>query len=830
MRGVIGTLYAKAIRQPVLMLAVIGGLCIAAGFYAPRFSFDASSDTLVVEADPSLAYYRYLVEQFGADEFLVLTFKPLNFELFSLNALDQIVQLERALEALDGVEAVHSVLDAPLLDNQPRTSTGFPDRFVTLRDSDVDLRRARWEFAASPLFSEYLVSADATATALRIDLVPATEMDALRRERDRLRGLTERTREENNKLGGIELKHLAARQQFLHERATLIREVRQIRDAYAKDATIHLGGVPMIAADMIAFVKNDMLLFGSSVLVVVAGMLYVFFRRLRWVALPIATSAVTVWLTIGWLGFVQRPATVVSSNFISLLAILTISIAIHLVVRYRELLVAEQQIDHVDRVLASMSSKFAPCLFTTLTTMVAFGSLLGSAIVPVEDFGAMMCVGVLIAFIVTFTFFPSVLVLIGRGEPSVTLGRPLRLIDTLSLVARRHRVGVLSTAVVTVIAAGIGIGLVSLDNRFIDYFDDDTDINRGMTYIDRQLGGTVPLEVIVSFPPYEGRITPADDFFFEEEDFPERYWFTPDKLQILLRLHRFIESHPAVGKVISIATLELIGRGFNDGQPLNAVQMVAALGAFPPDQRAEVITPYASPGTGELRISVRTVETGPYYSRDALLADIELFASESLGLEPGRVRTSGMFVLFNDMLRQLFTSQATSLVYVILATLAMFLVLLRSPLLAFLGVFPNALAAGTIIGVMGYAAIPLDVMTITIAAISIGIGVDDSIHYLYRFRREFGSTSNAEDAVRRTHASIGRAMYFTSLTVISGFSILSFSNFVPTVYFGLLTALAMALALLANLTVLPSMLILAFGSTNRDSTLAMRFRWLRRWF
>jgi uncharacterized protein len=168
-------------------------------------------------------------------------------------------------------------------------------------------------------------------------------------------------------------------------------------------------------------------------------------------------------------------------------------------------------------------------------------------------------------------------------------------------------------------------------------------------------------------------------------------------------------------------------------------------------------------------------------------------------------------VLFNDTLRHLFDSQTSTIGYVVAAMLLMFWVLLRSLLLAVLGVAPILLAAATVLAVMGFGGIPLDLMTITIAAISIGIGVDNAIHYLHRYLVEYRAGRTAREAVRRAHATIGSAIYFTGLTIIVGFSLLAFSNFVPTIYFGLLTALAMALAMFANLTLLPCLLIATYG-------------------
>jgi hypothetical protein len=413
----------------------------------------------------------------------------------------------------------------------------------------------------------------------------------------------------------------------------------------------------------------------------------------------------------------------------------------------------------------------------------------------------------------TFSFFPAALLLMGRAAPLVDFGKELGVTRVLSHLARWQSTAIVTIALVWSAAAIFGISRVSLDNRFVDYFQDDTDISQGMTYIDQHLGGTVPFDVVLKFEPFED----LQDLFDEEDDlfgdaegdqFPERYWFTRDKLDRVQAVHRFLEAREEVGKVVSLASLDELATQLNSGQPLNNVQLAAVLGALPVDLRDELIRPYGSPATGEVRLSARVIESGPHFDRDALVTDILAFSEDELHLGEDQVVVSGMLVLFNSMLQQLFSSQVDTLAYVLFAAFAMFVILLRSVLYAILGLIPNILAAATVIAFMGYAGIPLDMMTITIAAISIGIGVDNAIHYLHRFRIEHEKWGDVRVAIAWSHASIGRALYFTGFTIIIGFSVLCFSNFVQTIMFGLLIAVAMVLALLANLTLLPSLLVL----------------------
>jgi uncharacterized protein len=805
-----------------LLAAVLVLLLIAMAFWS-RFSFDASADTLVVEGDPELAYYLEISQRFGGDAFLVLTYRPLADggqspaqRLFSRPVLDEVGRLQAELVAVPGVSSVFSILDAPLLARPNVDLAELANNIVTVADEDTDLELAARELTESPVFADLLVSRDGSTTALRIDIAPDETLDALWIRRNELRarrgdlGAAERT-----ELRLVEAAYADQRQQFLADRERLIASVRAIRDQYRDHAELHLGGVPMIAADMIDYVKSDVMVFGGGVGTLIVLMLWLFFRRIRWVMLPLATSAITIALVAGWLGFVEQPVTVISSNFISLLAIITISLTIHLIVRYRELLATAPELPHDELVRATMRSKFAPCLYTALTTMVAFGSLTTSRILPVEHFGWMMALGVLVSFLVTFSFFPSVLLLLGRAAADdAQRDRPLRVTGVLSHAARHHHRAVVGGSAAALAAAIIGMSLLSLDNRFIDYFRDHTEIRQGMLFIDQHLGGTIPFDVIVHFPPHEEEeLDPDDDFFFEDEteEFSARYWFTPDKIATVAALQRYIQAQPQVGNVTSLADLEAVARQFNQGRPLDALELAVVLSAVPEQIRDEMIAPFASPGTGEMRINGRMQESGPHIDREAFINGIHRFAEDELGLGPDELRVTGMVVLFNDTLRHLFASQTSTIGYVVAATLLMFWVLLRSLTLAVLGVAPIVLAAAAVLGIMGYAGIPLDLMTITIAAISIGIGVDNAIHYLHRYLVEYRAGRSAREAVRRAHATIGSAIYFTGLTIMVGFSLLAFSNFTPTIYFGLLIALAMGLAMLANLVLLPSLLVALHG-------------------
>ncbi len=842
-------LYLRALDFPKICLGVIALLVVVAGYQTTRFSFDASSDTLVVEGDPDLAAYVDIARSFKGDDFLVLTFSPAQGTALEPANLQVLAELAAALVAIAGVEGVFSVHDVPLLKSPPVPLAELVNGFKTLSHPEVDRDLAREELRTSPLFRELLITADGSTTAMRIDLAPDLALRDVeaRREAARVAARGDGGAQTRAALRAVNEEHRLIREAFLRDRDRLIEEIRAVRTEFARHGVLYLGGVPMIAADMIAFVKGDLLFFGGSVLALIMVSLYWFFRSARWVVLPIVGSAITILFTTGFLGFYGRPATVISSNFVSLLAIITISLNIHLIVRYRELFHLDSDATVGDLVRQTMLSKFAPCLYNTLTTVAAFGSLMASSIVPVEDFGWMMCVGIVIGFVVTFFFYPSVLLLLPIGNPGISLNEELALTRVLSHNARWRPSMVVAAGAMLAVVAVYGVSRVSLDNKFIDYFKSDTEINAGMRFIDEYLGGTVPFDVVLNFAPYEplsgagifededgddfaepaADEASADDFSDDFGDdfaddgvgdtYPQRYWFTRDKLDKVTAVHRYVEGRDEVGKVLSLTTLEDLAVEFTDGRPLSNLEIAGILGLLPEHLRPELIEPYANPEHGRFRINARVIESGPSFDRGVLVEDIRAHAVEATGLAPEDVQITGMLVLFNSMLNKLFSSQVDTLAYVLLATFTMFIILMRSGLYAVLGLIPNILAASLVIAFMGYAGIPLDMMTITIASISIGIGVDDAIHYLHRFKEEYDQSGDARLAVAWSHATIGRAMYFTSLTIVIGFSVLCVSNFVPTILFGLLVAVAMVLALVANLSLLPALLVLCLGKKRRSA-------------
>ena len=842
MTSILSAVYARLVlahpaRVLVVMLLILG----LVGWQARHFELDASADSLVLEDDRDLQTLRELQTRYGSQDLLIVTFAP-GGDVFEPQSLARLRALRDRLRTARGVESVTSILDVPLLDNVEGASlAAVGENLRTLDDPQTDPARARAELLASPVFGEVIVSADGRTTALLLTMKDDAAYRALLAKRNRL--LVARSAEDldaaaraavDAELGGIESFYESAKRRVTASRRAEIAAIRGMLSEFGDAGTLHLGGVPMIADDMITFVRNDLVVFGIGVAVFLVIVLSLIFREARWVLLPLAGCFYAGLIMIGMLGLVGWKVTVISSNFLALMLIITISMNIHLTVRYRQLHRDFPELSHHDLVATTVRRMVWPCLYTALTTIIGFGSLVFSGIKPVIDFGWMMSIGLAVTFVTAFTLFPSIVLLLGRAPRSEHSGAAPRQEHSegdaaperagaedrltrgftrgLALAAERHGALVLGAAGVLLVVGALGVSRLTVENSFVDYFSEDTEIYRGLALIDRELGGTTPLEVVLDLD---------EDRIFDDEPSPkpaaydadaERekagYWFTEFKIERIKEVHDWLASQPEVGKVLSLASLVRVGEKLNDGEPLDSLQLALVYRRAPEDLKRSLIDPYVDVLWDEARISLRIRDTLPDLHRKALLDRIHAGLRDELALGPDDVTVGGLLVLYNNMLQSLFTSQIATLGAVLAGVALMLLLLFRSLVLAILGIVPNLLAAGAVLGTMGLLGIPLDFMTITVAAVTIGIAVDNAIHYIYRFREELARCGDYTATMHVCHANIGRAVFYTSATVIFGFSILVLSNFLPTIYFGLLTGLAMSIALLAALTLLPKLILI----------------------
>lgn len=825
------TLVFKHAKWVLLLFVLVAALLSP---FAKEFRLDASSDSLVLENDESLKYFREVVSRYAGDEILFLTYSP-DGDLFSDQTLNDLVSLREKLLTLDLVKSIISIVDAPLTQSPPVTMAELATNPQTLLDKATDRELAKREFTESDLYSDLLVSEDLSTTAIVMSLQGDEEVSALLDRRTTLRELRAEkglSAEQAAELDAVTLEHQAKAARAQARQSALIEQVRAIMLEHDDKAKLFLGGLPMIVADSVAFINADVATFGGAALLVIVLILAIAFRQFGWVVMPLINCAATGFIIVCLLGLLNWPISVVSSNFLSLLLIITLSLNIHLIVRYREL--AKLHPDHDQRTLLSetVRSKFIPCVYTALTTIVAFASLIVSGIRPVIDFGWIMCLGIAIAVITTFTLFPALAVFMRPRNVAHNRDAISRVI--LSGAQRLHTRGaVVSLFFVSVAAAAVyGVANLTVENRFIDYFKPETEIYQGMLEIDAKLGGTTPLDIILDAPAdfldtvSEEQTTESapqsddeeDDFFDEFEDdlgaesgnlVLSSYWFNQEGLDRLKAIQKSLDAIPSTGKVMSLATSMSVFEGLRDQGPMDNIDLSFMMTVLSDDNKKTLIDPYLSEDGNQAHINIRVFETFKGLDRNQLIQDIRSMLVEEHGLADEQVNISGMLVLYNNMLNSLFSSQIMTLGTVFVVIFLMFIVLFRNVKLALISIVPNIFSAAVVLGIMGIFSIPLDLMTITIAAISVGIAVDNSIHFVERYRDEMAALADNASAIDSATNNVGQAMFYTTIVITAGFLIMVFSNFVPTMYFGVLTAIAMVTALIANLVMLP-MLVAKF--------------------
>ena len=817
------------LNRPVLTLLSVFLVIALLGYHIRDFEVDASSETLTLENDEDLRYSRIISDRYDKQDFLLLTYTPRHADLFSPTSMKSLADLENDLSAIDHVADVISLRDMPVLLIDAVSLDDLTAGPPRLADGSITLSQARREFEINPLYRNLMVSPDLHSAVVQIKFPSDT---AYRRALARLRQL------ERQVTGGkksAEKKQIVLKQErrvarlrdaLSRQRQQVVTAVRSVMEKYADQAELFLGGASMIAYDLKRFIRHDLVVYGTAVFLFIILGLWTIFREIRWVVLPLLVCVLSVIAMIGLLGWQGWAVTVISSNFVSLQLIFTMAVVIHLIVRYREKLNDGIERSHRRLVRETVSTMARPCLYAGLTTMAGFGSLLLAGIRPVKTFGWMMMLGVTISLLVTFFVFPAILVLLEKSSPeSRAQDRAHPVTVRLAGLTENHGGAVVLVSTLLFVFFAVGVTRLDVENSFIDYFKKDTEIYRGMRFIDRHLGGTIPLDVLVNLGTDKGRatgqtasagnaekVTTDSDFdmFQEFDQAPDqaKYWFTPDRMDRLKRIHDYLDGLPATGKVLSLASFLKIIQQKNEGKPLDTVELSLLYTKLPEAYKSLIVDPYVSMDHQQARFAVRIVDSRKNLNRNRLLTVIRSHLNKSFGYSADRFRLAGLLVLYNNILQNLFGSQILSLGAVVLIVGMMFLLLFRSFTIGSIALAVNALPVVIVLGLMGWLNIPLDIMTITIAAICVGIAVDDTIHYLYRFRAEFAENPHYIQCMHRTHGSVAFALFYTTATITVGFSILTLSSFIPSIYFGLFTGLAMTAAFITDLTLLPRLLIL----------------------
>ncbi len=783
-------LYQKnIIDKPKIVIFLLFLCLIGFGYFSKDFKLDASADTLLLENDPDLKYLREVNKRYGSKDFLILTYTP-EEPMSSKKSLNNLLSLKYKIQSLDWVHSVVTLLDVPLLNNSSAPITERIQNFTTLKDEKVDTEKGMEEIFNSPVFKNFVISEDGKTTGIIVYIKPIEPTTELKnkKEIEKFKDIKKKKNHQN------------------------ILEIRNVIKSYESIGKIFLGGIPMIADDMMTFIKNDVLVFGIGVLLFIIATLWFVFRKITWIIVPLSSCFFSVLIMVGLLGLVGWKVTVISSNFIALMLILTMAMNIHMSTRFLQLREKNPKIKNSELIFTTTKKMFWPIIYTVLTTICAFLSLIFSEIKPVIDFGWMMTLGLITSFLITFTLLPTLLNLLPAEKINVREQEGSKITNFLGNCSIKYQPIIFLVASTVVVLSIFGISRLEVENSFINYFSKKTEIYKGMKLIDEKLGGTTPLDVILKFKNFENIKLEDDEEFndWEEEgeaDNKDKYWFTKNKIEKIEKVHNYLDSISYVGKVLSFSSILKVAENLNNNKPLETLEMGVLYSKIPDKIKKEVIDPYISIENNEARISLRIKDSEPNLRRNQLINKIKNDLKNKLGLKSEDYKLAGVLILFNNLLQSLFKSQILTLGFVIAGIFIMFLILFKNLKLSLIGVVPNFIAAFFILGIIGILSIPLDMMTITIAAITIGIAVDNSIHYIYRFREEYLKLNDYKKTIEKCHSTVGIAILNTSITIVFGFSILVLSNFIPTIYFGIFTGIAMLLAMISVLTLLPALLI-----------------------
>ena len=733
----------KFFYSAIILLAIF---CSSLGIN--NFRFDASSETLILDNDVDYQIYEQTNDDFGSSDFLILAIQSSN-EIFTLDNLQNLQNLRDNIQVIEGVDSVVSVFDAPILE-QPKLSlikSASNDKY--LLEDELNLSLAKQELRDSPIFSELVISKDGKTLAFQINLDGKDNYDQ-----------------------------------------TVI-DIRSEIETF-KNFNINLAGPSMIVFDTINFIKNDVITFGTITILVFFIFLYLIFRDFWPVTIILLNALIVMFISIGVMGLMDWPISIVSSNFLALLLITSIAISIHILAK------VQTDVDKNISTSKSLSDIFMPCLFTALTTIVGFASLILSDIKPVIDFGKMMSVGVLLNLLSSFLFIPLALEL--KNIKSITQKNIADFVYNNGYVQSK---GFIKKAWIPFLLIFIPLIIylptnLKVENKFIDYFNKETEIYKGMETIDKNLGGTTPFDIILSLPEAIEEVD-EEDLFFSENSETAKYWWKKDNMDKLQKVQNEVSKIDELGKILSIANGIELAQNLNNNQPLGDLELAFVRNSLLDSERAQkVLETFIDETEKSTKIFARTIDSSPNLNRNELINSIDKILQKNFEGTEIDYQITGLGVLYNNLLQSLFSSQIKTLSFVLISIFLMVSFLFRSLLVGFSVMFIPSISVGVVMSSMSILNIPLDIMTITIASICVGMSVDYAIHFAWRYLKE-----NDE---KKTLLSAGRAILITGSTIIMGFLVFLFSNFNPTILFGVFSGIAIFFAMFLSIYLLPRIL------------------------
>lgn len=773
-------------------------------FYAIKLPIDASSESLILENDKDFKIYEEILQDYQTKDFLILAFIPKDGNVFSNHSLQILQKITQDIKKIPQVQDTLSILNAPLLKSTPNLELQEILKInPTLLSKQTDKNLAKNEILNHPFYTQNIISKNAKTAGILIYLKEDIKLKELTQLKN-----TANTKEEKQNIQN--LIHTHKQNSQIHNAQT-IQALKSLKEQYITEGKVYLGGIMLIASDMIDYVKSDLITYGTSLSIILALMLWIFFRHIYFVALSFCVCLFSLVVSSGIFSFFGYQITIVSSNYVSLLLIISVSLIVHLIVSYLEFYEKFPKASQKNLVYAVMLNKASPSFFAVLTTIIGFLSLVFSKILPIIHLGIIMSIGVSVALIFTFMLFGAILVILPKPQKVKDLPKwhHIFLLKCANLATNKPKL-IYAISFLCIAFSIYGIMNLKVENSFVNYFKDDSEIKQGLLTIDQDLGGTIPLEIIINFQDKSSKDSSLSDFENEfEEEFnvleqQDSYWFDSQKLRIAEKIHTYLANKEYIGSILSLHSLSMLVGSLGLGADDFTIAFLYK--NSPQNLKNQLFTPYANIAKNQMRFVFRTFDSNPNLKRNLFIHEIQNDLTTLLQNESVTFKINGMMVLYNNLLQSLIASQVDTLSLVIGAIFLVFVLIFRSFKLSVIALLTNLIPLGAIFGFLGISGIPLDLMGITIAAICLGIGVDDVIHYIHRYKEELKSHS-IKQAIIRSHSSIGNAMYYTTLIIIVGFCAMMTSNFIPTIYFGLLTTLVMLLMLAGSLILLPTFLI-----------------------
>ena len=807
----ISSIYKKILKQPKLILIFLLILLSLSFYQGKKFQLDASADTLLVENDPDLNYLRSVNERYASEDFFVVTYSPK--QPLNKSNIKEFKKFVDEINNFKWVSKTISVLNSPLFESSDKPLIEKIKDIEYITSKNVDFNSAVKELKNSPVYKKLIINDDASVFGIVVYIKDNQEyLSALKVNKNFLEKKQKNQLTSEDKIQfekhSIYLEKLKKQRNKEYEDYNT--EIRSHISKYKSQASINLSGIPMIVEDLINYVKKDIVIFGSGVFIFMLITLWIIFRDIKWVIFPLLSCLISIALMIGTLGYLNWKVTVISSNFISIMLVLTMEINIHYIQRYKQFQDLYPKKKETELTQLTADGIFQSILYGVFITIIGFLSFIFCDIRPVIDFGYMMSVGLIISMLVTMILLPSLIIQFKPKIAKQDKSKNSKFFRNLANFAINKKLLIIFSSTAILLASFYGSSKITVENSFINYFNKDTEIYKGMKLIDEKLGGTTPLEIIVKFKDSSSKKDSGDDFFetSSSDEFKDSYWFTNFRTGTITNIHQYLESLPEIGKVLSFYSVIQMGEKINDNKKLGSLEMAILYSKLPDDIKKNIVSPYISIENSEARFSVRVVDSNPNLNRKELLNKIQKHLEENIKLSKDDFKITGVFVLFNNQLQSLYKSQIQTLSFSYFGILIALFILFRSWMLSLIASAPDMVASMLILGSLGFLKIPLDMMTITIATIVMGIGTRAGIYYINRFKSEFAIHKDYKKTIRACHETVGKSIVIAALTIIFGFSILVLSNFNPTINFGILIGIAIFAALILSLTIMPLLLLI----------------------